>query len=55
MEHSERKNSLSNTHFITSAFHIRHLPEDEGIEIAFAGRSNAGKSSAKSRYQTKKA
>lgn len=33
------------------AFHhgapdIRHLPPDSGIEIAFAGRSNAGKSSA---------
>ncbi|MDB1122520.1 ribosome biogenesis GTP-binding protein YihA/YsxC [Vibrio algarum] len=38
-----------NTHFITSAPDIRHLPEDEGIEIAFAGRSNAGKSSALNR------
>ncbi|MDC0611199.1 ribosome biogenesis GTP-binding protein YihA/YsxC [Vibrio sp.] len=35
-----------NTHFITSAPDIRHLPADEGIEIAFAGRSNAGKSSS---------
>lgn len=34
------------THFITSAPDIRHLPEDSGIEVAFAGRSNAGKSSA---------
>ena len=34
------------THFITSAPDIRHLPEDKGIEVAFAGRSNAGKSSA---------
>lgn len=33
-------------HFITSAPDIRHLPNDGGIEIAFAGRSNAGKSSA---------
>lgn len=32
--------------FLTSAPTIRHLPTDEGIEIAFAGRSNAGKSSA---------
>lgn len=32
--------------FLTSAPTIRHLPADEGIEIAFAGRSNAGKSSA---------
>lgn len=34
------------THFLTSAPDIRHLPTDEGIEIAFAGRSNAGKSTA---------
>ncbi len=34
------------THFITSAPDIRHLPDDTGIEIAFAGRSNAGKSSS---------
>ncbi len=38
-----------NTHFITSAPDIRHLPEDDGIEVAFAGRSNAGKSSALNR------
>ena len=34
------------THFVMSAPDIRHLPVDEGIEVAFAGRSNAGKSSA---------
>ena len=34
------------THFVTSAPDIRHLPSDTGIEVAFAGRSNAGKSSA---------
>lgn len=34
------------TKFLTSALDIRHLPNDHGIEIAFAGRSNAGKSSA---------
>ncbi|WP_323839555.1 ribosome biogenesis GTP-binding protein YihA/YsxC [Photorhabdus africana] len=34
------------TRFITSAPDIRHLPQDMGIEVAFAGRSNAGKSSA---------
>ncbi|MBD2782372.1 ribosome biogenesis GTP-binding protein YihA/YsxC [Xenorhabdus szentirmaii] len=34
------------THFVTSAPDIRHLPQDVGIEVAFAGRSNAGKSSA---------
>ncbi|RJE77819.1 YihA family ribosome biogenesis GTP-binding protein [Pseudoalteromonas citrea] len=32
--------------FITSAPDISKLPLDEGIEVAFAGRSNAGKSSA---------
>jgi GTP-binding protein len=34
------------TRFVTSAPDIRHLPDDTGIEVAFAGRSNAGKSSA---------
>ncbi|GAD00284.1 GTP-binding protein EngB [Agarivorans albus MKT 106] len=37
---------FQNTHFITSAPNIQAMPEDSGIEIAFAGRSNAGKSSA---------
>ena len=32
--------------FVTSAPDITKLPPDTGIEIAFAGRSNAGKSSA---------
>ena len=32
--------------FTISAPDIRHLKADEGIEVAFAGRSNAGKSSA---------
>lgn len=34
------------TRFVTSAPDIRHLPTDSGTEVAFAGRSNAGKSSA---------
>ncbi len=34
------------TKFLTSAPDIRHFQEDSGIEVAFAGRSNAGKSSA---------
>ncbi|MXP56668.1 ribosome biogenesis GTP-binding protein YihA/YsxC [Pantoea sp. Mhis] len=34
------------TRFILSAYKIFQLPTDIGIEIAFAGRSNAGKSSA---------
>lgn len=32
--------------FLTSAARIKGLPPDEGREVAFAGRSNAGKSSA---------
>lgn len=32
--------------FVTSAPDITKLPPDTGVEIAFAGRSNAGKSSA---------
>ncbi|MEJ2508624.1 MAG: ribosome biogenesis GTP-binding protein YihA/YsxC [Gammaproteobacteria bacterium] len=32
--------------FLTSAPDLRRCPPDEGIEVAFAGRSNAGKSSA---------
>lgn len=31
--------------FITSAAYYKNLPEDRGYEVAFAGRSNAGKSS----------
>lgn len=43
---TEIKLNYHKTHFLTSAPDIRHLPEDNGIEIAFAGRSNAGKSTA---------
>jgi len=32
--------------FVTGAHKISQLPADEGIEVAFAGRSNSGKSSA---------
>lgn len=32
--------------FINSAPNLKHAPPDHGLEIAFAGRSNAGKSSA---------
>lgn len=32
--------------FVISAPDIRHLPSAQGMEVAFAGRSNAGKSSA---------
>ncbi|RTE86657.1 MULTISPECIES: ribosome biogenesis GTP-binding protein YihA/YsxC [Gammaproteobacteria] len=38
--------NFQNARFLTSAPNIKFLPDDEGMEIAFAGRSNAGKSSA---------
>ena len=38
--------SFKQAKFVTSAFELRQLPPDEGAEVAFAGRSNAGKSSA---------
>ncbi|WP_300618220.1 ribosome biogenesis GTP-binding protein YihA/YsxC [Dokdonella sp.] len=34
------------TRFLTSANRLDQLPADQGAEVAFAGRSNAGKSSA---------
>ena len=33
-------------HFLISAAQLSQAPDDHGIEVAFAGRSNAGKSSA---------
>lgn len=44
----------SQAKFLTSAPDIRHLKDDEGIEVAFAGRSNAGKSSALNRITRQK-
>ncbi|MFP2769208.1 ribosome biogenesis GTP-binding protein YihA/YsxC [Oceanisphaera sp. KMM 10153] len=38
--------NFNTARFITSAPDINQMPADSGIEIAFAGRSNAGKSSA---------
>jgi GTP-binding protein len=35
-----------NARFVASAHEAHELPPDSGLEIAFAGRSNAGKSSA---------
>ena len=43
---SDIKLNYHKTHFLTSAPNLKSLPEDGGIEIAFAGRSNAGKSTA---------
>jgi GTP-binding protein len=41
-----KTNPFRNASFLTSAHEPRQLPADTGAEIAFAGRSNAGKSSA---------
>lgn len=41
-----KTNPFRHARFLTSAAELRQLPADNGVEIAFAGRSNAGKSSA---------
>jgi GTP-binding protein len=49
LKHSLQKLSMplfQNATFFISAHHLRDLPPASGIEVAFAGRSNAGKSSA---------
>ncbi|MDA0977428.1 MAG: ribosome biogenesis GTP-binding protein YihA/YsxC [Proteobacteria bacterium] len=38
--------SFQTASFITSASNMDQCPEDTGVEVAFSGRSNAGKSSA---------
>lgn len=37
---------FQNAQFLASAHYLRDLPPATGVEVAFAGRSNAGKSSA---------
>ncbi|MCX7117732.1 MAG: ribosome biogenesis GTP-binding protein YihA/YsxC [Legionellales bacterium] len=39
-------NPYTSAKFLKSAARVEQLPKDEGYEVAFAGRSNAGKSSA---------
>ncbi|MCI0507899.1 MAG: ribosome biogenesis GTP-binding protein YihA/YsxC [Gammaproteobacteria bacterium] len=41
-----QKNYYRRARFLISAGKLSQLPEDRGFEVAFAGRSNAGKSSA---------
>lgn len=41
-----KRNPYRAARYTVSAHHLRQLPADEGFEVAFAGRSNAGKSSA---------
>ena len=43
---SKQVNPFRVARYLLSAHHLRQLPADVGIEIAIAGRSNAGKSSA---------
>lgn len=38
--------NVRKAHFLTSAPSLKQCPEEGGAEVAFAGRSNAGKSSA---------
>ncbi|MCG6968792.1 MAG: ribosome biogenesis GTP-binding protein YihA/YsxC [Gammaproteobacteria bacterium] len=40
------KNPYRQAHYWLSADKLSQLPEDSGLEVAFAGRSNSGKSSA---------
>ena len=39
-------NHFHHIHFLLGAHDLKQLPADTGVEVAFAGRSNAGKSSA---------
>jgi GTP-binding protein len=48
-------NLYQQARFLTSAPDIRYAPPDEGAEVAFAGRSNAGKSSALNVISSQKA
>ncbi len=41
-----KHNPYRQAHYVVSAHNLKQLPEDTGLEVAFAGRSNAGKSSA---------
>src|SRR5690606_11761404 len=44
--HGAMSNPFARARFRLSGEHLGHLPEDSGRELAFAGRSNAGTSSA---------
>jgi len=41
-----KKNPFRAAHYLLNAHRLDQLPPDDGAEVAFAGRSNAGKSSA---------
>jgi len=42
----KRSNPFRVARYVLNAHELKQLPEDRGIEVAIAGRSNAGKSSA---------
>lgn len=46
MAQPQSANPYRRAAYVISAHELRQLPKDEGWEVAFAGRSNAGKSSA---------
>jgi len=46
MHHQAPQIAFNSARFLQSASTVHNCPPDEGSEIAFAGRSNAGKSSA---------
>ena len=45
-DHPPKTPNYRGAQFLTSAAKLNQCPPDEGWEVAFAGRSNAGKSSA---------
>jgi GTP-binding protein len=45
MSKKEEKLNFSKAKFLLSAARLEQLPSDDGVEVAFVGRSNAGKSS----------
>jgi len=55
MTHTSNPARYSHAKFAKSVPHPRQAPNDEGQEVAFAGRSNAGKSSALNAITMRKA
>lgn len=47
-------NPYRQARYVISAHKLKQLPDDSGMEVAFAGRSNAGKSSAINRLTDQK-
>ena len=54
MSNEENKIFYNTAKFMVSASKLTQCPEDSGAEVAFAGRSNAGKSSALNRLTRQK-